>query len=152
MSEIVVDGAIAERFVRGVRGFPRQFRRFITDALRISARDVARDTRTILRSNRSGVSAPGQPPARGSGALARSIRIRRGRGGLSYSVFNQPETYYGRFLELGTDERFTTFKRGRARRGIIEPRPFLTASLERNRGEIERRIVGAINDALEAIG
>lgn len=141
----VTPTAQAERLINAFENrIPKRLVPDVYEALRISARDVAKETRRLLRSKRGGVSLPGQAPARQTGALAKSIRFKRSRRAVSYSVFNQSDQFYARFLELGTDERFTAFKRGRASRGRIEPRPFLTAALESRHVETQKNIERAL--------
>lgn len=168
MIEITADTAQAARTVRALRRLPAALRRDIAQSLRASALEVARTTRQLLRRGR-GPSAPGEPPARRSGTLARSIRTKRGRGGLSYSVLALPHPTRGPvalFLEAGTtsggkrvtlrtrDKRGTLSRRS-ARQGGSQrtaPRPFLTLALDRHRDAIANRVGAAIGAALERAG
>jgi hypothetical protein len=142
---IEVDVRQARAVNDALRKIPRAMTRPIWEVLRTGARDVAGDARRRTRSGR-GPSAPGQPPARASGLLSRSIRTRRGRD-FSYQILTAPEAYYGRFLETGTTERIS--RRPRARRGRLEPRPFLTAALDARKDEVFARLAATINRVLE---
>ncbi|MBL8659386.1 MAG: hypothetical protein JNM75_06480 [Rhodospirillales bacterium] len=146
--KIEIDDREARVVVAALRRIPRAMTRPLWAALRESARDVAADTRRLLRGGR-GTSRPGEAPARRSGLLARSIRTRRGRD-FSYQVMTRPDAYYGRFLETGTAERMS--RRPRARRGRIEPRPFLTKALEGRRDAIDTRIAQAMTRVIEDAG
>ena len=115
---------------------PRQMTREIALAVRESAKEVAQETRRLLRRKRSrgGVveaSSPGKPPALRTGALAHSIGFRRvRRDGLAYVV--EAREFYGKFLELGR-----------------APRPFISLAMETKRDRIEARLVAAITRTLE---
>ena len=130
--EIEIDDREARVVIAALRKIPRAMTRPLWAALRTSAQDVAGDTRRLLRGRR-GTSRPGEPPARRTGLLARSIRTRRGRD-FSYQILTRPDAFHGRFLETGTAERRT---RRRGRRGRLEPRPFLTAALAARRDAVE---------------
>ena len=133
--EISVDTRDARRMVKVLEFIPKDMKRGISLALRESAKEIARDTRSLLRRKRAGrrgeASRPGEPPALRTGALARSIGFRRGRrDGLSYVV--EAREFYARFLEVGD-----------------EPRPFISLAFDRKRTVIENRIVEAITRTLE---
>lgn len=122
--QIEVDDREARMVIDALRKIPRAMSRPLWDVLRKGAGEVAADTRAMLRRQSRAPSSPGEPPARQSGLLARSIRTRRGRF-YSYAVLTQPDAFHGRFLETGAAERRT--RRGE-NRGRLEPRPFLTAA------------------------
>ncbi|HYE49586.1 MAG TPA: HK97 gp10 family phage protein [Azospirillaceae bacterium] len=141
---ITVDTGEAERVLAALSKLPRAVRRQVGDAVRQSAQDVAREARAILRSGRAKgePSAPGHAPARQSGVLARSIRVRRSRrDGLAYSVASE---FYGRFLEIGAE-------RG-AKGGRLDPRPFLTLARDRRAETARARIGAAIRAAFAEVG
>jgi phage gpG-like protein len=135
---INVDTSEAEAVARVIKHLPRDLKRELTVALRKSATAVARKTRRLLRSQRRGRSRPGQPPARQTGALARSIRTKKSRSGLSYSI--TASVFYATVLEAGAEGA------GRGRANRIEPRPFLTAALEDLEAENKERIAKAVRD------
>ena len=150
---IDVDTRQAERALKAFQRIPKGMDKNILGSLRESAKSVAARTRVLLRKSR-GSSIPGSPPAKQSGALLKAIRFRRvksrARGPqLAYIVFHTRDTYYGRFLELGTRERFTTHKRGRASRGRIEPRPFLSRANDELRQQSLSRLQAAIEKTLQ---
>ncbi len=141
--KVTVDDRQAKRAIRALNAAPRRMTSEILRALREASRDVAKETRVLLRKSRGQASKPGQPPARQTGTLAKNIRFRRARG-LAYNVLVARDGYYGKFHETGTEERSS--KRGR--RGRLEPRPFLTAAREDLDNDITDRIRGAIERSL----
>ena len=150
---IEVDTREAERALKAFQRIPKGMNVHILAALQESAKGVAARTRVLLRQSKGG-SAPGQPPAKQSGDLAKAIRFRRAKSRsfgpqLAYIVFHSRDTFYGRFLELGTRERYTAHKRGRASRGKIEPRPFLSRAREELRSQELARLQAAIERTLE---
>lgn len=90
----------------------------------ISGRTKASRTRVRVRTAAHRASAPGQPPARLTGTLVRSIKARAARsrrGDFVFVVFADPRTaYYRHFLEFGTKH-----SRALLAGGNIEPRPFI---------------------------
>jgi hypothetical protein len=102
----------------------------------------------MLRRQSRTPSSPGEPPARQSGLLDRSIRTRRGRF-YSYAVLTQPDAFHGRFLETGAAERRT--RRG-GNRGRLEPRPFLTDALAGRADEIEAAVADALTRVIAEAG
>jgi phage gpG-like protein len=91
-------------------------------------------------------SPPGEPPARVSGALARSIKTSPAKetepGHWSSSV--GPRVVYGRIQELGGQS-------GRGRRTTTPPRPYLRPAVDRMRGDgtLHRVAVEAFGQALK---
>jgi hypothetical protein len=138
--EVTVEAAEARVLLAAIRALPADLRREIAKEVSASLREVAAETRRLLGSRRgrrragarAAVSAPGEPPARQTGALARSIKTRRNRGGLSGRVTSI--VFKSRFLETGT-------KTG------LAPRPFLSVALETKRGAFEARIGAAVTAA-----
>lgn len=150
MAEVTIDTREAERSIKILRGIPRRMNLYILDALQVSAKGVAARTRGLLKSK--GRSNPGQSPARQTGALAKSIRFRRVRSRasgpqLAYIVFHSRDTFYGRFLELGTKDRTT--RRSGANRGRIEQRPFLSRANEELRSKNLALLRAAIERTLK---
>ena len=128
--EIVINSTAAAQTVKFLEALPSEIKRGIALELRELAKVTARDARSLLRSKRGGGSSPGGPPALRTGALARSIRFKRGRrDGLSYLV--SATEFYGRFLETALD------------------RPFITLAVDRRRDQFRDRIVNAIQRAIE---
>jgi hypothetical protein len=146
--QIEVDDREARMVIEALRKIPRAMTRPLWDALRKGAGDVAADTRAMLRRQSRTPSLPGEPPARQSGLLARSIRTRRGRF-YSYAVLTQPDAFHGRFLETGAAERRT--RRGE-NRGRLEPRPFLTDALAGRADEIEAAVADALTRVIAEAG
>lgn len=124
--------------------------------LRAAGLQVAQETRKLLRKNSpSGrnhwsvngkyrASAPGQAPARRTGALAASIVVRNFPSGGGVAI--RSKRFYSTFLEAGATVkgrkgarisgqtvyikgRKFVRRRQRARSGTIDPRPFLSAAL-----------------------
>lgn len=163
--KIDLDTRQAKRLTSALNRAPRAMNKQLLEALRLTAKDVAQDTRRLLRQNRRGPSQPGQPPARVTGLLAKSIRFRRARSRdrgalLAYNIFAHKDTFYARFLELGAGSGFTRqLPRGRnrlrARRSAVswnlEPRPFLTKAREDNADVYQRRVAQAIQETLKDI-
>lgn len=139
--EVAVDISQAQRAIKAIDRMPRALTKELSKDVRESAKAVAVETRKILRGSgrgsrrgRRGTSESGQPPARQTGALAKSIRSRRGsRSGLSYLV--EAREFYGRFLETGTS------------RGL-QPRPFLTLAQENLSEANAVRIIAGIERVL----
>jgi hypothetical protein len=135
--EVTVEAAEARVLLAAIRGLPADLRREIAKEVGGLLRDVAAETRRLLGSRRgrrragarTAVSAPGEPPARQTGALARSIRIRKHRGGMSGRVVSL--LFKSRFLETGTQTG-------------LAPRPFLSVALETKRGALQARIGAAV--------
>ena len=161
--EVAVDLGQARRAVKAIELMPRALTKALSVEVRDSAKAVAVETRKLLRGGgrksrrgRRATSSPGQPPARQTGALAKSIRFRRGsRSGLSYvvlsdvgavaaaargksggSLSSSQTDFYARFLETGTN------------RGL-QPRPFLTLAQERLSESSARRIIAGIERVLK---
>lgn len=137
-------------------------------ALRQSGQEVAQLARSLVRSSTGGgryystrqagaiigyqSSAPGQPPASRTGALAASITVRRMRRVDGISVVSS--VYYSRFLETGARGGGP----GRRNRGnrtgvrnirLLQPRPFISAALEAKRVGIEARIASAAIEGVD---
>ena len=135
--KIEVDISEGMRAVKAINRMPKALTKELSKEVRDSAKAVAAETRKLLRGSgrgskrgRRGTSAPGQPPARQTGALARSIRFRRGgRSGLSYLV--EAREFYGKFLETGP-----------------QPRPFLTLAQENLSEVTAADIISGIEDVL----
>ena len=153
-----VDVADAQKFSRGLATFGKAFRKPVDDALRTTAKEIAGDARRSIRGR--GPSSPGQPPARRSGELAKSIRFKKWRrGGVGYSVFaiggrftqNNPKGRpYNRFLEL-SHERVRELKKSPGARGVLRKRPYLMPAAERHAAEFDRRMTAAIEEVLRAV-
>lgn len=144
-----VDGrALARAFNR----LPASIRRNVTREVTTAARQVANVARGLLRSGgRSGAvlgaggrgrkkraSAPGEPPARRTGTLARSIKVvnPKSRGDrIARDV--RAQIAYSMALE-----------HGRKSGGRIEPRPFLKPAREREQGNVFRGVSNALRSAL----
>jgi len=143
-------------------------------ALRQSGQEVAQLARSMIRSSVGGgryystrragaiigyqASAPGQPPASRTGALASSITVRRMRRRDGVSVVSSQ--YYSRFLETGArgggpGRRSRVTRRGGVRHAyansirVMEPRPFMSAALEARRAGIEARIKDAAIEGVD---
>lgn len=137
---IVLDAEPARVTLAAIRAMPAAIRRDVSSVLRKEAQEVARATRKLLRRPaprtrgrvRRSASSDGEPPLKRSGDLARSIRVKRARGGLSYTIGSK--LFYAKFLETGT-------KTG------LAPRPFLTRALE----ERQDRIATNVGDALRRV-
>lgn len=87
-------------------------------------------------------SAPGQPPARVSGDLLRSIQV-KGPTGISgtYEASVGPTMVYGRIQELGG-------KTGRGHRVTLPARPYMDPALKASKQDILGIMVGAWRTAL----
>ena len=81
-------------------------------------------------------SAPGEPPARDTGALASSIHPEYDEANLAVIV--RVGAKHGLYLERGT----------RGRHGI-KPRPFMRPAADANREEIIRRIREAVTESMQ---
>lgn len=151
--QIVVDGKLAEQFNRKIKGAHREVRAHILRALRESARLVAAETRSLLRSARS-PSPPGGVPGRRTGRLSRSIRTRSIGRALVAIVFSESAKTgapYARFLEVGTGQRVTSNRSGRKSRGRMEARPAITLAKARLESEIAAKIGAAIEATLDGL-
>lgn len=143
-------------------------------ALRQAGAEVASVARAMIRSTQGGgrsydirrngglelhqASAPGQPPASLTGALARSIRVRPYRSGDGVSI--RETEFYGKFLETGARGGGPGRRNRRIRQAglttvfpvgtrILEPRPYLSAALAQREGSISARIKASILDDIE---
>lgn len=144
MTHIVIDDDQAQRTLRIIGGIYPRLAPELRTALRESARDVAARTRAILRRKIRGPSAPGEPPARDSGDLARSIRFRSDRRRLVASV--RANQFYGRFLETGRSRRR---RRGGGLVGAMAPRPFISTAMDDRAEATRERLARAIGDLLD---
>jgi len=185
VTEIRVD-VQGQNLVRAFGALPAALRRRVQAAVLVSAREVARDVRASLRkAGRTGAiisargrgrkrraSAPGEPPARRTGLLARSIRVvdrtkatnRRDvigadvRASVPYSMALE----YGRkAASVGSTHRLTVrqTRRGRrtvlrkrasvvARQGAMAARPFLGPARARQAEATTARLAAALREAL----
>lgn len=141
MLSVQVDTGPAKRLLAAVGKLPRGLKKEVADAVRRAAQDVARDARSLIRSKatrrrKSGGSKAGEPPVSRTGALARSIKVVKGRrDGLSYKV---QSSFVGRFLEVGTSKG-------------VQQRPFLTRALAARSEQTFTDIVAAVNRALDPV-
>lgn len=143
-------------------------------ALRQAGNEVAGLARSMVRQSSGGgrfysvrrhgalhghyASAPGQPPASLSGALAASIRVKPFRNGDGVSV--RDAQFYAKFLEAGAHgggpgRRNKVSRRGGQRtihpsgQRVLAPRPFLSAALDRLRSSIDARLKAAVLKGVE---
>ncbi len=174
MFEIKVDTSKARATVALLRRLPKEIRKGVSDALRDEAKIVAKDAKALLRGGKKqgGTLAAGEPPRSRTGRLLRSIRQRRGRGGLSYLVESRDDPKKGPvalWLEMGTEHggRGVTHRSTRlvTRGGVAQvvrsrrsarvggrqrmpSHPFLTLALERRAKQVEQAVGAAITKAL----
>lgn len=139
---------------RAFRALPAAIRKGLEKETTAAARDVAGVVRGLLRKGpRTGAaigggsrgrkkhsSAPGEPPARRTGALARSIKVFRLKG---------------RRGPIGSDVRATVrygmaLEYGRKKGGVIQPRPFLRPARDSRQEQTFARISAGIAEALRA--
>lgn len=111
-------------------------RKRLRQVIRASSRDVANATRRRLRSAGSGrmygahqASAPGEPPARLTGRLSESVRMRHSGDLASHVIIDD---YRASFLEFGT------------RSGMLLPRPSLGPSADEVKPDHNRRVAAAM--------
>lgn len=144
MLTVTIDTTAAGVAAKAIQRLPRRLTRNIAETLREEAKAVAQDARARLRrGGRGRRSAPGEVPARQTGALSRSIRFRPARRDrLAWAVGAFADAgggaFYGRFLETGT-------KTG------LAPRPFLSPALGARRGVTLRRLQAAVQETLAAV-
>jgi len=161
--EIELDTSEANRALATLLAAGRKMVPEIQAALASSAREVAKDTRALLRQSSDSPSPPGQPPAKVTGALARSVRARqtrRRRGGLVQLGASVAVTeFYARTLETGRRAGQVSRKAGLVRRRrlatqvfAMAARPHVTRALELKADVIADRIRLAITAALQRIG
>lgn len=128
----------------------RQYQRRMTDEARRANRATGEQVRTAavrkIQASGSGrvyeiagpprrthrASAPGEPPATDTGALARNIYVESADGGLT--VFVGTNQAHGRYLEHGT--------------AMVAPRPWLMPSMEGSRADHMRRMQEIHNRAV----
>jgi hypothetical protein len=140
---------------------PREKKR----ALRAAGNQVARLTRRKLALAGTGAkrgshvaSAPGQPPAKLTGALARSIGVKVFRSGDGVAI--RARRFYALFLEAGARGGIGSGKAGvkgkrNTRRAVVgtrevEPRPFLSAAMDELSGDaLGERLRDAIVRGIE---
>lgn len=130
-------------------GFSLRFDRAeVKGSLRQIGRRAAAATRQKLRQRKGKPAPPGQPPARQTGNLSRSISFKLARRALLVAVGSRLKVApHGHLLEHGTAERR---KRGGASTGRAEPRPFLGAMLEEFDGAAAAILNKAVEDAIVA--
>jgi hypothetical protein len=137
--------------------------------LRAAGREVAAAARAAIRATQGGgrlyevrrsgglelhqASAPGQPPASLTGALAQSIRVQA----RDDSVVVRETQFYGKFLETGAHGGAPGRRNRRLRQAglttifpvgvrVLEPRPYLSAALAQREASIEERIKASVID------
>ncbi len=106
-------------------------------------------------------SAPGQPPARVTGTLARDFVVRVFRSGEGVAI--RDTAFYALFLEAGAQGGGRHFRSGNGkrhyRRGgsgigkmrVLAPRPFLTRALEQRGPTIGPRIQQALAEGVKFV-
>ena len=141
--------------------------------MRAAGAEIARVTRTMLRNSGSGrvyrgtgggssakfrggyrrgsfqASAPGQAPAKVTGTLAKSIRVRPFKSGEGVAI--RDTAFYAVMLEGGAKgggpgRRFRNKRGGAGSARVLEARPFLTAALGSRQASIAGRIQASIAD------
>ena len=135
----------------------------LRQVLRAAGQEVAAVARSLIRKS-AGTrgkhpSAPGEPPASRTGALASGISVRSIRGGEGVRIVDRQ--FYSRFLETGAkggggntaasgNFRFAKSGRRRMRKGavnrtrVMEPRPFLSRAADEREASIRDRVIEAI--------
>lgn len=136
-----IDTSEAERgLVRVSKIIPDHLRGPLRGVLRAVAKEIQSDAAQTIRQQGPPRSAPGRPPARGTGALLRSVKLQVSRPsrrrGERASVVVPLE--YGFMLESGT------------RKGIrrMEARPFLVPARERHREAFVQRVREVLESAI----
>lgn len=101
-------------------------------------------------------SAPGQPPARVTGTLARGLVVRPFHSGEGVAI--RDRAFYSTFLEGGASGGGRIKKRGgrrvRGRSGVgksreLAPRPFLSVALANREASIAGRIAESVNRGIK---
>jgi len=150
MPEVTADTANAERLTKAIATLPKRFTADLDKAVKEAANDLARETRTVLRSagrrrtkGAAKPSAPGAAPAVQTGLLARSVRVRKGRRRRDDINWRVATVFYGRFLEVGAN-------RG-AEGGKLLPRPWATIARRKQAPRYVERVAEAIGRVLEEV-
>lgn len=133
MADVVVvsdiSAAVARAIESGVRSSVLEIAREIAAEAQESIRSRPKSGRTYRRGGRSyTASAPGEPPANVTGALADSITARADGDGAIVSATGE----IAHTMEFGTAG------------GKIAPRPFLVPAAEAKRAELEKSVSAAV--------
>lgn len=165
-SEVALDKSEMRKLMRGAGGeVARKTRRLIASSAG-SGRPYRGGGGAAYRgSYRPGpyrASAPGEPPVRVSGALAKSLRTYTYKSGDGFAV--RARQFYALFLEVGATGggNPTGGRRGAAARNLarrarargrytvrrLEPRPFLDRVMKQEEASLERRVDAAMKGGL----
>jgi HK97 gp10 family phage protein len=131
----VLDGALGRKLAALPRLLDAELRKAVAEAAEAIRDDAIKSLRSGgSRTAKGRASAPGEPPARQSGRLQRSIVVELDPSRPSAKVIATAD--YARALEFGTRR--------------MAARPFLRPALERNRAKTLRLIREAVAAAIAA--